>query len=180
MHRLTTLLSLPAARYLGAWLVTAGALGSTALLLDLTTHPWLLASLGGSCIILFGMPDSEMAKPRSFIGGHIIATVIGLLFLKGFALLGGNYTGWIITAVATALIAMMATRTIHSPAGGNAIIVFAEHADWSFLVSPLLIGLAVLGAAAWALPHLTLNRRAEAPEAGSQACSPIPAHRRSD
>ena len=39
---------------------------------------------------------------------------------------------------------MMATRTIHSPAGANPIVIFAEAANWGFLVSPLMIGLVVL------------------------------------
>jgi CBS-domain-containing membrane protein len=161
---------LPIARYLSAWLVTAVTLGATALLLDLTAHPWLLASLGGSCVILFGMPGSEMAKPRSFIGGHIVATAIGLLFLKGFGQFGGSYTAWVTAAVATALIAMMLTRTIHSPAGGNAIIVFAEHADWNFLISPLLIGLSTLSIAAWASGWL--YRRPHGPVVPASAMSP--------
>ncbi len=147
----------------------------------MTAHPWLLASFGGTCVILFGMPGSDMAKPRSFIGGHIVATVIGLLFLKGFILLGGNYTAWVSAAVATALVAMMLTRTIHSPAGANVIVVFAEHANWGFLVSPLLIGLVVLGTAAWVFPRLApVNRGGEPREAGSRTGSPIPAHRPSD
>lgn len=47
-------------------------------------------------------------------------------------------------AVALALVLMMATRTIHSPAGANPIVIFAEAANWGFLVSPLMIGLVVL------------------------------------
>ena len=43
---------------------------------------------------------------------------------------------------------MMATRTVHSPAGGNPIVVFYEQAGWSFILSPLTIGLAVLLATA--------------------------------
>ncbi len=39
---------------------------------------------------------------------------------------------------------MMLTRTIHSPAGANPIVVFSEHAGWGFFISPLLLGLAVL------------------------------------
>ena len=49
---------------------------------------------------------------------------------------------------------MAATRTIHSPAGANPIVVFAEAADWRFLVAPLLPGLAVLFLVAWLANNL--------------------------
>lgn len=134
-----------AVAFLWAWLSVFIALGIAALLVHHTDHPWLLASLGGSCVILFGMAASDMAQPRSLIGGHLISSLTGLLFLKyGFGTFGGPPQAWMIAAVATALVMMMATRTIHSPAGANPIVIFLEGTDWSFLLSPLLLGLAVL------------------------------------
>lgn len=148
------------ARYLAAWLAVALALGTATLILLRTDHGWLLASLGGSCVILFGMPESDMAQPRSLVGGHVIATLAGLVFLRlGYLPFGGGAEAWMIAAVATALVLMMATRTIHSPAGANAIVVFHEEADWSFLVSPLLIGLGVLFVTALLTNNGALARR---------------------
>lgn len=141
-----------------AWLGTACALGACLLVLRFTDHPLLLASLGGSCVILFGMPDSEMAQPRSLIGGHVLSSVVGLAFLH----FGGPHELYAIAAVATALVGMMATRTIHSPAGANPIVIFAEGARWSFLWSPLAIGLALLLAAAL-LFNLVGKKRASYP-----------------
>jgi len=143
-----------------AWIGAAVALSATLLLLDMTDHSWLLASLGGSCVILFGMPANDMAQPRSFIGGHVIATLTGLAFLRlGLAQFGGSATAWIVAAVATALVLMMLTRTIHSPAGANPIIVFAEHADWGFLLAPLAIGLAALFVTALVINNAQRERR---------------------
>jgi len=97
---------------------------------------------GRSCVILFGMPESDMAQPRSVFGGHVIASLVGLAFLHyGRRVSVGSTHLWMITTVATALLLMMLTRTIHSPAGANPIVVFAEKADWAFLLSPLAIGL---------------------------------------
>jgi CBS-domain-containing membrane protein len=136
--------------YAAAWLGVVLALGGTVALLHFTGHPWLLASLGGSCVILFGMPDTDMAQPRSFIGGHVIATLVGLAFLRfGFSQFGGSATLWAIGATATALVAMMATGTIHSPAGANPLVLFAEGARWTFLASPLAVGLVTLFVVAW-------------------------------
>jgi CBS-domain-containing membrane protein len=141
---------------LWAWLSVLFALGIAAFLVHHTDHPWLLASLGGSCVILFGMPGSDMAQPRSLIGGHVISSLTGLIFFKyGFGTFDLPPQFWMIAAVATALVLMMATRTIHSPAGANPIVVFLEGAGWSFLFSPLLLGLAVLLAVS-----LVMNRRA--------------------
>lgn len=72
------------------------------LLLHFTAHSWLLASLAGSCVILFGMPDNEMAQPRSFLGGHVIAATVGLVFLRfGTMRFGGPSELRAMAAVAT-------------------------------------------------------------------------------
>jgi CBS-domain-containing membrane protein len=122
--------------------------------LSFTEHPWLLPSLGGSCVILFGMPRGIMAQPRSFLGGHVIATAVGLLFRMGHDALGGPLELWLAGAVGVALAAMAATRTIHSPAGANPVVVFVEGAGWGFLATPLLPGLATLFLVAFAANNL--------------------------
>lgn len=132
---------------------TLALLGCVALL-RLTDHPWLLPSLGGSCVILFGMARGVMAQPRSFLGGHVLATLVGLGFRAGHQALGGPIELWAAAAVGAALTAMAATRTIHSPAGANPLVVFAEQAGPGFLFAPLLPGLAVLFATAWAVNNL--------------------------
>jgi CBS-domain-containing membrane protein len=105
------------------------------------------------------MPDSDMAQPRSVFGGHLIATVVGLGFLHYGRGLGiGSSDLWMIAAVATALLGMMVTRTIHSPAGANPIVVFAEKANWAFLLSPLTIGLIAIFIVA-----LAVNNRGRLP-----------------
>jgi CBS-domain-containing membrane protein len=146
--------------YIFAWIGVVVALGATMLLLHFTAHSWLLASLGGSCVILFGMPDNEMAQPRSFLGGHAMAATVGLIFLRfGMMRFGGPSELWAMAAVATALVLMMLTRTIHSPAGANPIVVFAEHAGWSFLVSPLILGLTALFITALLINNRSTPRR---------------------
>lgn len=129
-------------------LATMAALLATLALLRQTGHPWLLPSLGGSCVILFGMSRGTMAQPRSFLGGHVVATLVGLLMQEAAATLGGPREVWATAAVGIALAAMAGSRTIHSPAGANPLVVFAEEAGWDFLLTPLLPGLALLALAA--------------------------------
>jgi len=127
---------------------TAAALLGADALLDLTPHPWLLASLGGSSVILLGMPRGLMARPRSFFGGHPLSTAIALAMRALARRSGGPLEVWAALAVATALAAMMATRTVHFPAAANPLVVFAEDASWWLLLTPLLLGLIVLFAIA--------------------------------
>jgi CBS-domain-containing membrane protein len=122
--------------------------------LSFTEHPWLLPSLGGSCVILFGMPRGIMAQPRSFLGGHLISTMVGLVFRMGHDAMGGPLELWLAGAVGVALAAMAVTRTIHSPAGANPVVVFVEGAGWGFLATPLLPGLATLFLVAFAANNL--------------------------
>jgi CBS-domain-containing membrane protein len=133
---------------------TAAALLLANAALSFTDHPWLLPSLGGSCVILFGMPRGTMAQPRSFLGGHGVATAVGLVFRMGHDALGGPVELWLAVAVGVALSAMAVTRTLHSPAGANPVVVFAEGAGWGFLASPLLPGLATLFVVAWLANNL--------------------------
>ena len=141
-------------RALAQVLGTASALMLAHAALSFTTHPWLLPSLGGSCVILFGLPRGVMAQPRSFLGGHLLATVTGLLFHAGYRMLGGPLSVWLAFAVGTALAVMALTRTIHSPAGANPVVVFVEDAGWDFLAAPLLPGLAVLFLVAYGVNNL--------------------------
>ncbi|MBW6396266.1 HPP family protein [Roseomonas sp. HJA6] len=133
---------------------TAVALMLANAALSFTEHPWLLPSFGGSCVILFGMPRGIMAQPRSFIGGHLLATLVGIVCREGYHLLGGRVEPWIAFAVGAALAVMAVTRTIHSPAGANPVVVFAEDANWHFLATPLLPGLATVFLVAYVANNL--------------------------
>lgn len=99
--------------------------------------PLLLASIGGSAVIVFGMPDSPMARPKSLYGGHII----GLLAGYG-ALLAGRGDYAVAAAVGLALVAMLLTDTVHSPAGADPIIVAVSGAGPELLL--IALGLLIL------------------------------------
>jgi len=99
--------------------------------------PLLLASIGGSAVIVFGMPDSRMARPRSLYGGHVIGIAAGFL-----AVLLGRSDYAVAAAVALALIAMLLTDSVHSPAGADPIIVANAGAGPEFvLVAAVLLAL---------------------------------------
>ena len=126
------------------------AIAATGWLSLISGTPWLMAPFGASCVLAFGVPDSPLAQPRAIIGGHLIATLIGLITVQ---LIGDSWIA-LALAVAIALAAMQLTRTLHPPAGANPIVVIAAQAPFSYLVSPVLAGSLVIVAIACAINHL--------------------------
>ena len=107
----------------------------------------LIPSFGASCALVFGVPDSPFARPTSVIGGHLVSSAMGLMALWLFG------AGPIAMAVGVglAIAAMMLTRVMHPPAGGDPLIVILAGATPVFLLSPILAGtlLIVLAGAAF-------------------------------
>jgi CBS-domain-containing membrane protein len=58
-----------------------------------------------------------------------------------------------------AIAVMMATRTVHPPAGSNPVIVFLGHAGWNFLLFPVLSGAVLLVLVAWVYNNATRKSR---------------------
>ncbi|NIK69402.1 HPP family protein [Paenibacillus sp. BK720] len=100
----------------------------------------LMAPFGASCVIVFALPDSPLAKPRNVIGGHVISTFTGLAFLHAF----GQHAWTLAAAVALSIVLMQVTKTIHPPAGADPLVVILAGAGWSFLLTPVLAGALLL------------------------------------
>jgi CBS-domain-containing membrane protein len=120
------------------WAGVGGFLGILTLALvgarlDLTL---LLGSFGASCVLLFGYPEVPFAQPANVVLGHFISAAVGLFFLH----VCGPHAWSLGLAVGVAIVAMMATRTVHPPAGSNPVIVFLSHPGWGFLLFPVLAG----------------------------------------
>ena len=129
----------PAPRPLGVLFAGIGAgLTIFALLMlhDATRLAWLIPSFGASCALVFGVPDSPFAKPVSVVGGHLVSSAVGL---AAMALLGHGPLAMAV-GVGCAIAAMMASRTMHPPAGGDPLIVIATSAAPMFLLMPVLVG----------------------------------------
>jgi CBS-domain-containing membrane protein len=100
----------------------------------------LLGSFGASCVLVVGYPEAPFAQPMNVIGGHVICTVIGLAALHCI----GPQPWSLAFAVGFSIAAMMATRTVHPPAGSNPVIVFLGHAGWGFFLFPVFIRALIL------------------------------------
>ena len=98
-----------------------------------------------SIVLVIGSPEAEPAQPRALIGGHIVATLVGLAMLG----LTGPHAWAAAAAVGLAILAMYVTGTFHPPAGINPLLVVSNALPWSFLFAPVLAGAMLLTAFAY-------------------------------
>lgn len=101
-----------------------------------TGLPLLMGSFGSSAVLLLGFPDSGFCKPGRVIGAHVLCAAVGLLVFHTF----GSHAWTLGLSVGLCIAAMLGLRLVHPPAGSNPLIVFALHADWSYLLFPTLLG----------------------------------------
>ena len=123
-----------------AWLGGALAIACVASTADWLSLSLLLGSFGASCVLVFGFPDLPFSQPRNLVGGHVLSSLVGLILLHGC----GPQWWSLALAVGTAIALMMATRTVHPPAGSNPVIIFLAQPGWDFLLFPTLTGALLL------------------------------------
>jgi CBS-domain-containing membrane protein len=138
-------------------LLGAGAGIALALWLVGAPHStFVLASLGGSSIFLFGLTRAPAAQPRALLGGHLIGAFFGIACGQ---LLGTSLTAYV-AATVLSLGFMLATRTVHPPAGANPVLMVHSQASWIALLDPVLLGLGclILVAVVWSRLYPRLIR----------------------
>ena len=98
---------------------------------------FLLASFGSSMVLLYGYPESPFAQPKNVFFGHLVTTLVGLLFLNFIPL-----PIYIIIplAVGFGVGFMILFNVTHPPAGGNPIIVIIGSVSFDYLFTPVIIG----------------------------------------
>ena len=114
--------------------------------LSLESHvPLVIIPFATSIVLVIGSPQVEPAQPRALIGGHVVATLVGLAVLK----LTGPQAWAAAVAVGLAVLAMYVTGTFHPPAGINPLLVVSNNLPWWFLFAPVLAGALLLTAFAF-------------------------------
>ncbi|QTL37288.1 HPP family protein [Pseudoalteromonas viridis] len=98
---------------------------------------WLLmAAFGASCVLIFAVPESPLAKARNVIAGHCLTALVGVVFATFIpvnALSLGIATG-------LAVMLMVLSKTVHPPAGANPLFIMLTGQSWAFLLFPVLTG----------------------------------------
>ena len=97
---------------------------------------WLIPPFGASMVLVMAVHESPLAKPKNILLGHILSALSGVIILY---LIGDNFLALGI-AVALAVFVMIATDTIHPPAGANPIIVILTGQGISFVLFPVAVG----------------------------------------
>lgn len=152
-------------------LAAAGAMIAVSVLslaADVTQALLVMGSFGASALLLFALPEAPLAQPRSVVGGHLLASVVALGCLSLFG------ASWWAVGLATGLAVggMMWTRTLHPPAGSNAIIVFLVKPSWPLLlVSTLTCTLLLI---AIAIVYHRATKRHRYPRYWRSAPRPVP------
>ena len=121
-------------------------------------HPWLVAPLGASAVLVFAVPASPLAQPWSVIGGNLISAAIGLAM--GITVkdpVAGASLG-----VGLAIAVMTFARCLHPPGGACALLcaLGASGPDgWTFVdLLPIAANVACLVLVGLVYNNLTGHR----------------------
>jgi CBS-domain-containing membrane protein len=121
----------------------------------------IIGSFGASAVLVYGAIKSPLAQPRNLIGGHIISGLVGVACYQLF----GDVI-WMAAAlgVSLAIVAMLATKTVHPPGGATALIAIIggkKIHDLGFLYAfiPAGAGALILLVVALLINNISKNRR---------------------
>ena len=134
--------------------VTIGAL--TLLTYKTELGVFLIASFGSSMVLLFGYPESPFAQPKNIFFGHLLTSMIGIIFLYLVPL---PIFLLIPLAVGFGVTLMILLNVTHPPAGGNPIIVIMGSVSLDYLVNPIIIGSLIILAFGVILNRLILKKQ---------------------
>ena len=122
---------------------------------DSATGPWMVASLGASAVLVFGMPSSPLAQPWPVLGGSTLSALVGAgcaAVVPDPALAGA-------LAVGLAIALMVPLRCLHPPGGAMALYVVLSAGDgWRLAAFPILLNVLILLLAAVVYNTLTGRR----------------------
>ena len=148
-----------------SWLGGFIGIGSCAILSARYFEPrdltLLIGSFGASAVLAYGAIKSPLAQPRNLVGGHIVSALSGV---AAYHLFGD--TLWLAAAagVSLAIVAMLATKTLHPPGGATALIAVIGgpkiHAlGYLYAFVPAGAGALVLVVVALLVNNLSRNRK---------------------
>ncbi len=116
------------------------------------THAAIVAALGSSAFIVFAMPQSNTARPRRLIGGHVVGLLSGAFCYYAFLtgplgeLVAGRELPILFVyalAVGLSIFLMVITNTEHPPAAGTAIGIVAHEWSWQTIVFVLVFAISL-------------------------------------
>ena len=117
---------------------------------------FLIASFGSSMVLLYGYPENPFAQPKNIFFGHLLTSVVGIIFLFFTAL-----PTFIIIPLAVGLgvSLMILFKVTHPPAGGNPIIIIIGSVSIDYLISPIITGSIIIIVFGIVLNRLILKKK---------------------
>ena len=134
--------------------ITIGAL--TLLTYKTELGVFLIASFGSSMVLLYGYPENPFAQPKNIFFGHLLTSVVGIIFLFFTAL-----PTFIIIPLAVGLgvSLMILFKVTHPPAGGNPIIIIIGSVSIDYLINPIITGSIIIIVFGIVLNRLILKKK---------------------
>lgn len=100
-----------------------------------TVSAWLIAPMGASAVLVFGVPASPMAQPWAVVGGNMVSALVGV----GCSLWIPDPHVAAAFAVSMAIAAMFLLGCLHPPGGASALLMVLTHTtDPHFVLFPVL------------------------------------------
>ena len=87
-------------------------------------------------VLVMAAHESPLAHPNNVLFGHMLSALAGVLV---YSILGFSFLS-VGLAVGLAIFLMMATRTVHPPAGANPIIAILGAKGMGFILMPVAVG----------------------------------------
>lgn len=117
---------------------------------------FLIASFGSTMVVLYGYPESPFAQPKNVFFGHVLTSVVGMFFLYFLPI-----PLYIVLpiAVGTGVALMMLFNVTHPPAGGNPIIIIVGSVSVEYLLSPIILGSAIMVIFGLVINRLILKKK---------------------
>lgn len=121
----------------------------------------IIGSFGASAVLIFGAIKSPLAQPPNLMGGHVISALIGV---SAYKMLAPHIWLAAAVAVATAIAAMHATKTLHPPGGATALIAViggekVHNLGYLYVALPVAAGAAIMLAVALLINNIPKTRR---------------------
>ena len=98
---------------------------------------FLITSFGSSMILLFGYPENDFSQPKNIFFGHLLASIVGIIFLNIVPL---PIYLLIPLAVGFGAALMILFDVVHPPAGANPIIIIMGSVSLDYLINPIITG----------------------------------------
>lgn len=113
---------------------------------------WLVAPMGASAVLVFGVPASPLAQPWSVVGGNTLSALVGIACARWV----GPPELAAAVAVGAAIGLMLALRCLHPPGGASALMmVLGGITDPWFALFPVFFNAVLLALAGIAYNNAT-------------------------